>query len=234
MTDSDNADQQQEHQVEAEPTSSESSTSLSSPVDLQDVMESMARITLAGCGGSIVGLSLEKRLENMRVITAAGLSAAARRKRSPMTAVNLPISWGISCMVFCCVIEASRLTSPSTVVSRSLGLSSNTTKDNNRMEFDAAVMRKTPPNPIITISDYTIGGICAGIAVSFGSGGRQFNKLHQSIPRVPVHLRPGRFFGVGPGIALGFVAGCLQAATDYGLALAGHAQRRSSEHERGH
>ena len=85
------------------------------------MMESIVRITLAGLGGSIIGLSVEKRLEAMRVTTAASLTAAARRKRSPLSpmatsklVLTPSISWGLSCMMFCAIIETCRLTSPAT------------------------------------------------------------------------------------------------------------------------
>jgi hypothetical protein len=201
----------------------ESSVSLP-PIDMEDIMESMVRITLAGCGGSIVGLSLEKRLESMRVNTAAGLSAAARRRRSPMATVNLPVTWGVSCMVFCSIIEASRLTSPSTILLTQTGLyqdllgNKNTVGENT--SFVGHLKHKRQP-AIITMADYTIGGLFAGLAGSFG---RQF-QMQKSMARI--HHPPGKFFGVGPGLALGLFAGCMQAATDYGMTLAEQAQQSS-------
>lgn len=191
-------------------------------IDLQDIMESIARITLAGFGGSIVGLSLEHRLQSMRVTTAAGLSAAARRKRSPMASVNLPITWGVSCMVFCSIIEASRLTSPSTLILRQMEwypLLENNQYSNSQPGMLLSIKRPPPPAPI-TIADYTIGGLFAGLA---GSVGRHLSlKRSSTITRIP---SPGKYFGVGPGLGLGLMAGCIQAAADYGVALAERAQQ---------
>ncbi|KAL3917042.1 MAG: hypothetical protein SGILL_004896 [Bacillariaceae sp.] len=198
-------------------------------------MESMMRITLAGCGGSIVGLSLEKRLEQMRVNTAAGLSASARRKRSPTATVNvnLPITWGVSCMVFCTIIEASRLTSPSTILlTQLMGYKNTDDALNSGNQQDrrnsSSTLTTDASNAIVTtIADYTIGGLFAGLAGSFG---RQFQMQRRSLARINMHHQglAGRFFGVGPGVALGLFAGCIQAATDYGMALAEEAQSKKS------
>ena len=209
------------HDDDSSSSSSTNNDTSSSAMDLQDIMESMVRITLAGCGGSIVGLSLEKRLENMRVNTTAGLSAAARRRRSPTAAVNLPVTWGVSCMVFCSIIEVARLTSPSTMVLTQLGWYEAVAGKSALPGADTA-SNKRHPAPI-TVADYTIGGLFAGLAGSFG---RQF-QMQKSMARI--HHAPGRFFGVGPGLALGLFAGCVQAATDYGMAIAEQAQEQSAQ-----
>ena len=76
--------------------------------------------------------------------------------------------------------------------------------------------------PITTISDYTIGGACAGIAGSFGR-----NTLLRK--RLPVAMFRGsqRFFGLVPGIALGIIAGGVQAGLDYGVQYFENAARQS-------
>jgi hypothetical protein len=216
-------------------------TTTTTVTDVQNVLESIARITLAGCGGSIVGLSLEKRLESMRVRTAAGLSAAARRKRAPSvrnstlllpsSSMRLPMSWSISCMVFCSIIEASRLTSPSTILLRTMGFYSSDDNDNNNNNTDDSLIgvswkQRSPPKSYnITVADYTIGGLLAGLA---GSLSRKFHLNGSSMlsTRIP---SPGRYFGVGAGLGLGLMAGCIQAATDYGISLAEQAQREQQQ-----
>lgn len=165
-------------------------------IDTEKLMESVVRVTLAGLGGSFVGLSQERKLESMRVVTGAAATAAARRKRSPLAQLsNLPLTWAISCMAFCSIIETSRLTSPTSLIIQQFG-------------FPVVV-----DNSLITITDYTIGGAFAGIAGSFG------RKTHLR-KRLPSAMFRGsqRFFGLVPGIALGIVAGCLQATTDFGVA----------------
>jgi hypothetical protein len=229
-------------------TSTTTATTITNHADLQNVLESIARITLAGFGGSIVGLSLQKRLESMRVRTAAGLSAAARRKRAPVPMnkslpVNLPIRWGVSCMIFCSIIEASRLTSPSTMVLRNMGWytlehnynddCNDTENNNNNNITNASIVaeyRTGPASSFITVADYAIGGLVAGLA---GSVGQNFH-LQQSAMSFSTTRRvlsPGRYFGVGPGLGLGLMAGCLQAAIDYGISLAEQQSQREDRQQ---
>lgn len=225
--DSDQMRKENEAEEEESETAQPSSISPQSAIDLQDIMESIARITLAGFGGSIVGLSLEHRLQSMRVTTAAGLSAAARRKRSPLAAVNLPITWGISCMVFCSIVEVSRLTSPSSILLRQMGWQKTILDDyyQSSAPSTTALSQKQTPPPPITIVDYTIGGFFAGLA---GSVGRHLSLQRSSaVTRIP---SPGKYFGVGPGLGLGLLAGCIQAAADYGVGLA---EQRLREHQQG-
>jgi hypothetical protein len=167
----------------------------------EPLMESIVRVTLAGLGGSLVGLSQEKKFESMRVVTGAASAAAARRKRSPSAPMsNLPLTWAISCMTFCVIIETSRLTSPTSLVWTALG------RDENSLDTSLSA-------PIRTIGDYTFGGAVGGIAGSFGRN----THLRQRLPSA-MFKGPRRFFGLLPGAALGFAAGVLQASTDYGVA----------------
>jgi hypothetical protein len=173
-------------------------------IDTETLMESVVRVTLAGLGGSVAGLSQEKRLESMRVVTGAAATAAARRKRSPSAQLmNLPLTWAISCMAFCTIIETSRLTSPSTLILQNI--------EGSKTDSSGLFGRITPS--IITIADYTIGGAAAGIAGSFGRN----TYLRKRLPSA-MFRGSQRFFGLVPGIALGVVAGCLQVATDRGVA----------------
>mmetsp|Transcript_16856 Transcript_16856/g.31205 ORF Transcript_16856/g.31205 Transcript_16856/m.31205 type:complete len:250 (+) Transcript_16856:41-790(+) len=236
-------DEQQQQQQELPKQSSFS---------MEDVMESMARISLAGLGGSIVGLSLEKRFESMKVTTPSGMTAAARRKRSPMNnrmMVNLPITWGVSCMVFCSIVETSRLTSPSTIFLHAWQEwnGARTTEEeekevnaatngNDTLQYSTPTTKTIPRHAtMITIADYSIGGAFAGLAGSFG---RRVH-LRNSIFKLQGSQR---FFGVLPGFLLGLGAGCLQAAIDYGMMLADEAamaqqqeqQQLEQEEELGH
>lgn len=170
---------------------------------LEPFMESVVRVTLAGLGGSVVGISQEKRLESIRVVTGSAAAAAARRKRSPSAAMsNLPATWAISCMAFCSIIEASRHVSPTTLV---LSL----------WEPDSLKKDSVVASSLRTIGDYAFGGTIAGIAGSFGRS----THLRQRLPNA-MFRGPRRFFGLVPGFALGFAAGLLQASIDYGLAYA--------------
>ena len=197
--------------------------------NMEDVMESMVRISLAGLGGSIVGLALEKRLENMRVTTAAGLTAAARRKRSPTASVNLPVTWAVSCTLFCMIIETCRLLSPSTMILNQIEAWSGNkiplyeyTRDDKQEASTTSTRSRTIRPPVVTIADYTIGGAFAGLAGSFG---RQV-QFRNAISKLQGSQR---LFGVGPGIALGLAAGCIQAATDYGMVMAEKAAKHDHQ-----
>jgi hypothetical protein len=166
----------------------------------EPLMESIVRVTLAGLGGSLVGLSQEKKFESMRVVTGAASAAAARRKRSPSAPIsNLPLTWAISCMTFCVIIETSRLTSPTSLVWTALR------RDESSLDTSLSA-------PIRTIGDYTFGGAVGGIAGSFGRN----THLRQRLPSA-MFKGPRRFFGLLPGMVLGFAAGVLQASTDYGV-----------------
>jgi hypothetical protein len=76
--------------------------------DMEDIMESMVKISFCGLGGTVIGLSLEKRLESMKLTTAEGVTAAARRKRGGMRTAhqsNLVTAWALSCIAFSSIIE---------------------------------------------------------------------------------------------------------------------------------
>lgn len=162
-------------------------------VSLQDVMESVVRITLAGLGGSVLGLSQERKLESMRLVTGPAATAAARRKRVAVS-TNVPLQWAISCMAFCTLIETSRRVSPTRRLLRIVDVDL----------VDTSVYNTTPAT---TVSDYTLGGAVGGLAASMG---------RQRHLRLPPSIMRGskRYFGVVPGLALGFAAGVCQAITD--------------------
>jgi hypothetical protein len=81
---------------------------------------------------------------------------------------------------------------------------------------------RTVRSPAVTVADYTIGGAFAGLAGSFGRRAHFRNtlsKLHGS----------QKLFGVGPGMALGLAAGCMQAAAGYGMVMAETAQHHDQQ-----
>jgi len=171
-------------------------------IDAETILESIVRVSFAGLGGAIIGLGQKERLQSMRVLTGAAATAAARRKRSPMIPqLNMPWTMGLSCMAFCAVVETSRLTSPSSIILQS---------SENFGKMEPFGKSEAIKSAAITISDFTIGGAIAGIAGSFGKTSQK---------RIPIAaLRgSGRFFGFGPGIALGMIAGSLQAVADYSI-----------------
>lgn len=179
----------------------------------ESFMESVVKVTLSGFGGSLIGLSQEKRLESVRVVTGAAAAASARKRRSPSAPLsNLPLTWAISCAAFCSILETCHLTSPATIIYDML----------NNSERPGS-----PPslNPYVqTVCDYTIGGALAGIAGSFGRN----EHIRRRIPSA-MFKGPKRFFGLAPGIALGALAGVLQASTDYGVTYAESMQQRQQQ-----
>jgi hypothetical protein len=240
-----------------EDSSIDTTASSSQSQQLSDVMESIVKVSLAGLGGTIVGLSLENRMSNLRVTTPAGMTAEARRKRfspvlsQPRSSFNLPLTWGIACTVFVSLIEISRFVSLSTILIENVWLGSpNWQKKDDGGDGDgnASSSSSSPPssdqqqhdqqiviqcdiirsNPTIkaftTVADYTLGGAVAGIAGSFGQKrSRRTNSTNINIIRGGV--RP--FHGLVPGIGLGLLAGCLQAAVDYGVSVA---EKKRQEH----
>jgi hypothetical protein len=178
----------------------------SSSINMEDIMESMTRITFCGLGGTIVGLSLEKRLESMKITTAEGVAAAARRKRgkiasSQQPAFPLSMTWAVSCMVFCSIIEVSRLMSPSTwIVKQSKGTLWHFSEGGSNNKSIAAA---------ISVSDYSIGGAIAGAVCSFG------RRMYSRNAALKIHS-PRRFSGLLPGLAIGVAAGTIQSAIEYG------------------
>lgn len=181
----------------------------SSSINMEDVMESMTRITFCGLGGTIVGLSLEKRLESMKITTAEGVAAAARRKRgkiasSQQQAFPLSMTWAVSCMVFCSIIEVSRLTSPSTWIVKQLEATKGTP-----WHFSEGGSNNKSIAAAISVSDYSIGGAIAGVVCSFG------RRMYSRNAVVKMHS-PRRFSGLLPGLAIGVAAGTIQSAIEYG------------------
>jgi len=173
---------------------------------IEDIMESLVKITLGGVGGTVIGLSLEKRLEVMKLTTAEGIAAAARRKRGRVTThqLNLVTAWALSCLVFCTIIETSRLTSPSTWILKQI----------NGRSYSTALDIKIMKAPAITIADYSIGGALAGVTCSFGRN--MYSSRNYSLMKLG---RPRKFSGFLSGLALGLTAGAFQAAIDYGTSM---------------
>jgi len=71
------------------------------------------------------------------------------------------------------------------------------------------------------VADFTFGGAVGGFAASMGRNTHLRRRLPSSMLR-----GSQRFFGVVPGIALGFVAGVVQAMTDAGIAYLENKQQQ--------
>ena len=206
---------------------------------LSDIMESIVKITGSGLGGTIIGLSLQQRLRQLRVTTPATVVAEARRKRFPPSSYaastghvsssasqNLPLTWALACTTFVSIIEISRYVSPSTILMENLGGLLGRLVGPEAAKSPKETATTTQPSPrrpspyMTTIVDYAFGGAVAGVASSFGQR-RTRGNVRNSTSRGLVAATRGRppVIGVLTGAGLGFVAGCVQAAVDYGVKL---------------
>lgn len=152
------------------------------------------------------GLSRERKLDSMRVVTGPAATAAARRKRAVPLA-NLPLTWALSCMAFCAVMETSRRVEPTR---RIIGV--------DKLELGPV------PTFAATVADFTLGGAVGGLAASSGRNAHLQKQLTSTLLR-----GSQRFFGLAPGIALGCLAGIFQASTDAAIAYLEEKQREQQE-----
>jgi hypothetical protein len=155
-------------------------------------LESLMRITLAGFGGALAGISISRRgglataqhqalaKTTSNVIKQSLPSSTTRTQRRqairsappvlrPSIDRELPSAWAVACMAFAGVVEFTRLVSPTTFVSQFV-TPTETETDNNGVE---SVQEDDSNNAIVTnnpyamkygttIIDYTIGGAIAG------------------------------------------------------------------------
>jgi hypothetical protein len=142
-------------------------------------MESALRITLAGFGGVLVGLSLSQRrgtvgvAHNTTVLVKPMIQRASQRSRS-ITNRDLPTQWAVSCLTFATIFECSRLMSP--------------------------ISHFTDSRYLQTIGDYAVGGLVAGsilrgLPVRGNSGPGAV-----ATPRFGAGLFSGLILGIIPGV----------------------------------
>lgn len=198
-------------------------------------LESIMRITLAGFGGALAGLSFARRRGGSAIAAAATrkatkneqsaklLGGKKRLKRqtqiirstppttTPYQDRELPTAWAIACMSFAGVVEVTRKLSPTTFgweLAR---------------ELKVEGTPETLDSSITQISDYIIGGAIAGAlfkgsAVRTKTGTRldasiMGNNLSTSSnSSLKAITRP--LSGILPGATLGLVAGISMIALD--------------------
>jgi hypothetical protein len=146
---------------------------------LEETLESLVRVTLAALGGAAVGLAQQQQLAP---------PPPGPRRTAAVHVSYPPRAWALSCLTFVLILETSRRTSPVT------------------MMMNATGRNGSLPPALVTVGDYSVGGLLAGAA---GSWGRR-------VPRLPAMRHPPRrlWFGMGTGMLLGCGAGLLQAALD--------------------
>ena len=198
-------------------------------------LESIMRITLAGFGGALAGLSFARRRGSSAIVTAATRQATKNeqsakllggKKRlkqqtqiirstppttTPYQDRELPNAWAIACMSFAGVVEVTSKLSPTTFgwqLAR---------------ELKVEGTPETLDSSITQISDYIIGGAIAGAlfkgsAVRTKTGARLDasimgnNNLSTSSSLKTIKGRP--LSGILPGAALGLIAGISMIALD--------------------
>ena len=199
-------------------------------------LESIMRITLAGFGGALAGLSFARRRGGSAIVTAAATRQATKNEQSakllggkkrlkqqtqiirstpptttPYQDRELPTAWALACMSFAGVVEVTRKLSPTTFgweLAR---------------ELKVEGTPETLDSSITQISDYIIGGAIAGAlfkgsAVRTKTGTRldasiMGNNLSTSSnSTLKAITRP--LSGILPGAALGLVAGISMIALD--------------------
>lgn len=151
-------------------------------------LESLMRITLAGFGGALAGISISRRGGGLaayhhkttsNVIKQSLPSARTQRRQAirsappvlrPSIDRDLPSAWAVACMAFAGVVEFTRLVSPTTFVSQFV-TPTVTNIDDMRVQSEQeddgnAIVTKNNPNDAMkygsTIIDYMIGGGIAG------------------------------------------------------------------------
>jgi len=87
------------------------------------LLESLARITLAGLGGALAGLSVAKRRGTFGASTDAILGRRAgdvarieEALRSSSPSLRLPTTWAVGCVTFAGIVEFSSLVSPTALL----------------------------------------------------------------------------------------------------------------------
>ena len=192
-----------------------------SPSTIEQLMESIVRVTLAGFAASTIGLAHERRGGGDGAVSSPITKLKTRpqsRHRVPPTRLmqsqkNLPLTWALSSMLFVSVLESCRFASPTTILydtvmpyfkgDESLD-SAAAHKNEESASFD---YQKTA---LIAFGDYAIGGSIAGLAGAWGSRRRQI----PGVVRPPSAAWLG--WGLGTGLLLGCVAGIFQAGVEVG------------------
>jgi hypothetical protein len=173
--------------------------------------EPLLRVTVAGLGGFISGLAVVRyrRQAPMMSSVEASISHPVLNSRHKImmiprqtTSSNLPAVWGLCCFVFCGLLEITRLYEPTKLLIQTMPASNGVDSGNLNPFF-------------LTCADYALGGAVAGATFR----GMQLTASAQQ-RRIPISsARPSIGMGMLTGIALGLLAGLVQAGLDYAAAI---------------
>jgi hypothetical protein len=163
---------------------------------IQDSFQSLVRVSLAGLGGGIVGMGVEKSHQQRQEETRLAIherhrasrgrfvpSTAIAKTRSVATRTTLPANWTLSCSFFVLILETARRTSPTSWALQNLS------------DDSALTTNKYKEAALVSTGNYALGGMVAGLAATVAR-------------KTPMR------WGVGMGLALGCVAGIVQAGVD--------------------
>lgn len=195
------------------------------------IAETLTRITFAGFGGSLYGLTLEKQqqvLDRQSSVALATLSKTTTKQIGPVRrmyppivsphskfyqrqnnllgsiqsgSTNFALTWAISCMMFVSILESSRITSPTSKILISLGTVPYLGIGEEYSLFDGDLDSELRRVVFVAMSDYTIGGAVAGLAGAYARSGNPTQSFPQ-ISHPVVHARRSR-----PSITWGVGAG---------------------------
>ena len=195
----------------------------------QKSMESIMIISLAGFGGALAGISMAvrqrrlpltglKTFQNKQLTKKTPLKDKRELQHRPYVDSHLPNQWALTCMGFASIVEIVRRMSPFELILH-----------------ESIYFQPSWTKSLTIIGDYTIGGAVAGAMFKGaslqdktnmtterkGSGSARYNRFRNQRVGGNVHLAsditlPSNRFrylrGLGPGMSLGFVAGCAQCS----------------------
>lgn len=212
------------------------------------IVESVMRISLAGFGGALAGMSLSRRgvvasavaakvvVNAKSTVDTVGRNIGKKRLQSQQTVVrttpptagivdrDLPTAWAVACGVFAAVVEFTRTMSPTTIIRQLVDVTiGDAGTDDTGMNLDNADAITTIMGMSSLTLDSTIMTTVSDYAIGGAIAGAIFQgSAIQTRARRGVDLTAIRgrpLSGILPGAALGLSAGILIVAIDYAQVL---------------
>ena len=212
------------------------------------IVESVMRISLAGFGGALAGMSLSRRgvaasavaakavVNAKSTVDTVGRNIGKKRLQSQQTIVrttpptagivdrDLPTAWAVACGVFAGVVEFTRTMSPTTIIRQLVDVTiGDAGADDTGMNLDNADAITT----IMGMSSLTLDSTTMTTVSDYAIGGAIAGAIFQG-SAIQTRARRGvdltairgrPLSGILPGAALGLSAGILIVAIDYAQIL---------------
>jgi len=213
------------------------------------IVESVMRISLAGFGGALAGMSLSRRgvvasavaakvvVNAKSTVDTVGRNIIGKKRlQSQQTVVrttpptagivdrDLPTAWAVACGVFAGVVEFTRTMSPTTIIRQLVDVTiGDAGTDDTGMNLDNADAITT----IMGMSSLTLDSTTMTTVSDYGIGGAIAGAIFQG-SAIQTRARRGvdltairgrPLSGILPGAALGLSAGILIVAIDYAQIL---------------